>query len=1263
MGNLDLIITGYNLFTSFTKVYRNNGDNTFTEQVNFSLPPLNTSCVKWGDYDNDGDLDILLTGFSGFYNLQLTKIFKNNGDGTFTEDTSAILPGIGSSSVSWGDYDNDGDLDILLTGNTPSESVSKIFRNDLAVVNIKPAAPATPVAIVTKSDVTLTWKSVRTDNTSYKSISYNLRIGTSNNGGFSLLTPHSSSTGFRRINTIGNSFLDTTYYLKKLPFGTYYWSVQAIDNGFAGGPFSSEGSFSVVPVQAKNLSAKILNANSLLLKWERGNGDRCAVFCKQTATGPASPNNNNSYIADPEYGFGSQLGNTGWYCVYNGRADSVAVTGLVFNKQYSFQIIEYMGTFGTEQYFSQVADGNPGVFSTSLFAEQSAITLNTPLNNKAVWGDYDNDGYVDLLIPGLPTRIYRNNEDNTFVEKTGITLVDVNYGSAAWGDYDNDGDLDIIITGATNFTFPSSGIVIKIFRNDGADIFTEQTQIVLTPVHYSSVAWGDYDNDGDLDILITGAPGVEPNFNPVSKIYRNNGNSTFTEQTQIQMTGIVRGSGTWADYDNDGDLDVLIVGATDYQTSGNGLAKIYRNNGNNTFSEQTQINNIKGYGYSASSWGDFDNDGDLDLVTTTQGYMNLYRNMGNGVFTDYFSFSLSYQGPCYAAFGDYNNDGYLDLLLTNPGLDTKLYRNTHGIIEQGAVSQWFKEQDDESIKSLGYSFASWIDYDNDGDIDLLFSKEGLPVSKIFRNNLVMRSGLLKSNIQPSTPKGLSAVNSPQGIILKWSPVKNDETPYNSLTYNVKIGTSKSGSEICPSNSSITGYRKIPAVGNAQTDTTFIIENLPATKYFWSVQAVDQAFKGGAWSVVDSFDVKNILSYFTADTVCQGVATTFTNQSTAFGDVIRSYLWNFGDGTTSVLQNPTYIFSTPGTKIVKLISYSPTSSDTLVKQVIVKAKPPVNFTATTACQGAETLITNTTNTAGLIITSWSWDYGDGKGSVAQNPVSHGFLNAGDYQVTLTASSDNNCSGTLIKTVSVGAYPVVPVTANSPLLFCNGDSVTLSVSSNPTYTYNWLLNGTPLTGGNAYSFKARVTGSYTVEVINTKGNCKTTSNAASVVALNAPVKPLIDKGSYNEGMCLGETPIKLKAETVTPGYTYHWFRNGSSFSNSSTSVIEGLLQPGIYKLQADLGGCKSKMDSVNLVFADALPKPDIFAKGPTVWYLVCNNETASSYKWYFNGTLIPGADKYQYIANQKLGKIQCQHSKFEGLLHVERYHNNPERNYRY
>jgi PKD repeat protein len=1098
---------------------------------------------------------------------------------------SAVFPGLGASSGTWGDYDKDGDLDIILTGNLSDVGVAKIYRNDLNISNTLPAAPASPASFVNKSDVTLKWKSVRNDNTPYKAITYNLRVGTGS-GTINIMAPNSTTSGLRRIVEQGNAGPDTTFLLKKMIFGTYYWSVQAVDNSFAGGPFSTEGTFTVSPVQASNLSARITSNNSLVLKWERGNGDRCAVFAKLASTGTASPANNTGYVADPEFGFGSQIGSSGWYCIYNGRDDSVSVTGLQYNKLYSFQIMEYMGSFGSEQYFTVTADGNPGVFSTSLFTEQTGITLNSGQYNNVYWGDYDNDGFIDILIPGLPnTRIYRNNGDNTFTEKTGISLPAVDYGSAKWGDYDNDGDLDIVITGATsNFDFKPSNPLTKIYRNDGGDVFTEQTGISLMPLFYSSVEWGDYDNDGDLDILINGASGTSPNYNRYSKIYENNGNNSFTEQSQIVLEGLYRGSVKWVDYDNDGDLDIAMTGAQmETQFNTEGVFLIYRNNGNKTFSGQTVSGITWQESNSSTSWGDFDNDGDLDFIMSARGIMTLYKNVGFNSFEEHFYLRLAFQGACYAAWGDYDNDGFLDFIISNPGLDTKIYRNTHGVQVSGGITSWFNRQDDDALKSVGYSFVTWADYDNDGDLDFLMSKEfGYP-SKLFKNNLVMRSGLFKANSAPIAVTGLKYANTPNGVYLKWEPSADNQSPYQTLTYNVRFGTSKNNFNLTPSHSSATGYLKIPAPGNAQLDTTYLLLNMPAGKYYWSVQSVDQVFKGSTWSPVDSFEVKNVLAFFIADTVCQGLNTTFTNQSVGFGETITNYKWIFENGETSSLTSPSYSFGSAGVKNVTLIAYSSNTSDTIVKQVLVKGKPIVDFSSTVACLGIETSFTNLSDVSGLTISSWSWDYGDGKGSTAMSPGTHGYLNAGTYDVILNSDASNGCSNSITKTVSVAAYPVAAISATTPLSFCSGDSVVLSVASYTNHTYQWLSNGISLTGGTSNKLTAKNSGSYTAEIINLTGNCKTTSPAAAVTVLTAPAAPVITNTGLTT-ICQGDS---LRLEAINnPNFSYQWKLNGGAVGNNSYMFYAK--NSGSYSLTiANSNGCS--VSSTNQISVTANPLP--------------------------------------------------------------------------
>jgi PKD repeat protein len=1235
-GDLDLLAANSSTYDFNIKstIYRNDGVSLFTVQSSIIMSAAGFGSGSWGDYDGDGDLDVLMTGFTNGY-VPIIKIYKNNGNNSFSEDLTCQIPGIGWSSSSWGDYDNDGDLDFVVQGINPSSAVAKIYRNDIGIVNSKPAAPVTVVAEVNKSDVTLKWKHVRSDNTPYKAMSYNVRVGTAA-GGFNVVSPHANpTTGYRRVSAFGNASLDSVFTLKKLPMGSYFWSVQAVDNGFAGGTPSAEGTFSIVPVQAQNLSAKIINENTLVLKWDRGNGDRCVVFCKQASSGSAVPVNNTGYVADSEYGFGSQIGSSGWYTLYNGRADSVVVTGLSSNSIYSFHIFEYMGTFGSEQYFPQVVDGNPGVFSTSLFTEQTGITFNNNIQwEKIAWGDYDNDGFIDLIVPGFPSRIYRNKGDNTFIEKTAISISGISWGDVAWGDYDNDNDLDLIITGGTVNTYPPTTPATKLYRNDGVDIFTEQSSVILPQLFYSSVAWGDYDGDGDLDLLLTGATGESPNFNPVSKVYENNGNGSFSEKTQISLTGVLKGSGKWVDFDNDGDLDIAITGATDYQEWGNGVMKLYRNNGNKTFTDILQ-SLLPAYGYSNTIWGDYDNDGDPDVMLTSRGSFYLFENLGNSNFSQQIYISLAWQESCYAAWGDYDNDGFLDFILTNPGLDTKLFRNTQGVPVTGSISQWFNRQDDAALSSAGYEFVNWIDYDNEGDLDLLLARSN--TTKIFKNNLIMKSGLFKADIAPGKPAGLKSTSTPSGVILKWNPVPGDETNYKTMTYNIGIGTTKTVFNISPIHSSSAGYRKLPAMGNVQHDTAQIFKHLASQKYYWSVQAVDQTLKGGAWSVVDSFEVKNTQAFFTFDTVCNGFQTHFTDQSVAT-DGIASRKWDFNDGSTSTLQNPVHQFATSGTFNVKLVVTSTTGTkDSLINAVIVKPRPLTDFIADPVCQGKNALFDNKTNYTGLTISSWYWNFGDGTISVLEKPVSHGYLGPGNYNVELKAAATNGCRDSITKIVSVISRPVAVITATSPLTFCNGDSVVLSVENNSNYSYQWIKDGMPQTGGTSNKFVGKSSGIYNVKIINLlAAKCDTTSTPVTVNSKEAPVRPAINPGNYVAGECPGENGIRLFVDQPVAGYSYQWFRNGVPIDNARSTVYEGFLDAGLYKVEAQLTGCRSESENLELKFNNPPAKPLLFPVGPVVWYIVCSNtDPGTTFRWYFNGNLIPDAKSNIYVAGKNLG----------------------------
>ena len=386
---------------------------------------------------------------------------------------------------------------------------------------------------------------------------------------------------------------------------------------------------------------------------------------------------------------------------------------------------------------------------------QFPVQIGSYITHGAAWGDYDNDGDDDLYFSNgeegfqWVNHLYRNNGNGTFTKDTlagDIVTDQFTSGGISWGDFDNDGDLDMIVGDPfTHGSFSTNYSKVTLYVNNGNGTFSSGSYPTLTDEETTrskvGAFWGDWNNDGFLDTYVSNANFLGTGTN--HSLYTNNNDGTFTEESNNLANGTsARAGGSWADFDGDGDLDlVTISGAIGQKTV------LWVNTGTD-FVDYVLINNgdTDGRTSETASWGDYDNDGDLDLFIGNAGDTPdvpeanmLFRNDGLDANGDpIMTLMDSTVGDIVtdvdlticSAWADFDNDGDLDLFVGNDGGYPAGYRSRMYVNNgDGTFSKL------NTIAADSSSFArsaAWSDFDQDGDMDLVVGRDG--PNRLFINN-------------------------------------------------------------------------------------------------------------------------------------------------------------------------------------------------------------------------------------------------------------------------------------------------------------------------------------------------------------------------------------------------------------------------------------------------------------------------------------------------------------------------------------------------
>ncbi|WP_299459217.1 FG-GAP-like repeat-containing protein [uncultured Microscilla sp.] len=1280
-GYLDVLVAGH----IEAKIWLNRGNGNFEQGYAIASGTFN-AIYSSGDYDNDGDIDL----------LGRHTIFRNDNNQGFTRvDLNVVDPNdnVNIYQQKWLDYDGDGRLDIF-------NYDGRLYRSLVQNVNQHPPLVPTNLSTVVEGDqVTLSWDRSEDPETKQNGLTYNIYIGTSlfeQNllTAESIIDPALPTYGRRLVTRAGNMGSRNHFTFRVLNVGTtYYWSVQAIDPNGKASFFASPDSFEWVdlPTPPTHLMAKVDSSNTgqISLSWS-----------------PVSPTNCKGFVV-----FRSLSANAGFEIVdtvhfdFPHRIDShysednaAIVPGTIY--YYKLQAFNDRGNSAFTPTIAVKSHKSPA-FS---WAKTMSPTIRS--NGDAMsWGDYNNDGYLDMLTMGhgqykndmffpiVKTLIYKNQNGQSLSEINLNNVPALLEGAVAWGDFNNDGFLDLALAGGFASSSGSFGAYTGVFANKGNGSFEQVTISSLKNRSHSAAAWGDYDNDGDLDLVVTGID----NGTTAIDFYRNDGGGNFVYEGNKGVAGVSKGSIDWGDYDNDGDLDLLVAGLR--QGASDPLVHIYTNQGQGSFSEH----NFSSSG-SQVSWGDYDNDGFLDILASGDA-VKIFQNqpVSNSSLRTFGAVSATFR-PGKAVWIDHDNDGDLDVIVYGDYMEysdeyrednsqtgtTKAYRYKGNIrLYENNGGQFSR------LANLGeFTFLKWDDfiyggntqyhlsefkspsetlvvgdYDGDGDLDFMVAGyEGLPSYgyKDYKTH-IHRNEALVSNVLPAPPAGLKAEVQQDSVTLHWNVASDATTPSIALTYNLRIGTSPGKDDVLPAMADLqTGKRRVVQRGFQGVQKT--IRNLPPGVYYWSVQALDHSLAGSLFAQEQVFYIKEsplISTSFSAQPISSTtVLLTWSDESNVLTssdyivemsignnlsfypvDTVASSIENYTKN--GLTENTTYFFRIRAVNTTGMALSGEASATT---NNLPTSPDSLKATAVSATQVQLHWKDVSSNETGFAIERKSVLSGDN--FEAEDVLNNsGIETYNDLQVignvtyTYRVFAYNvNGQSLLPQEVSV-TTPIDPSVAppGKPLKFSASPLSINRILLDWSYD-NGLVNYFSIerSEGNLFNFQPiavldaaienyqditvveGVVYYYRIRAANAGGFSDYSGISSARAECNLPIFIALDEG-HPQRVCDDQDARLLVATEGLDSPTYQWQRNGIAVSDA-TLPSHLADKEGTYTCLVTAYGCTQQTNEIIVIKQEPLDSVNIAIQNDT---LVASVTNATRYVWHHNNQEIPGNERLSYL----------------------------------